>query len=60
MPGLTGTHIDLDVIPDGQTLHDTLQIMIAVLTLAQNIQGQIHLGKSAFVKGGHLIRRPSM
>ena len=52
-PRLTGAHIHLNIVTDGDGLHDTFQIMVAVLPFAKNVQCQIHFCKSAFVKGGH-------
>ena len=52
-PGLAGSDIDFYIVTDGYGLHDALQVMVAVLPLAQNIQRQIQLGESAFIKSGH-------
>ena len=53
LPGLSGAHIDLDVIPDGNGLHYALQIMVAVLPLAQHIQRQIQFGRGPLLDAVH-------
>ena len=59
-PRLSGTDIQLDIVPEGDGLHDALHIMIAILTLPQDIQSQIDLGISRFKQRGHRIFRPSI
>ena len=58
-PGLAGTHIDFNIIPQGNSLHNTAQVMIAILPLAKHIQRQIDLGIGRFKQCRHLILRPS-
>ena len=48
-PGLACAHIDLNVVTDGDGLHNAFDIVIAVGPLAQNIQCKIDLGKCAFI-----------
>ena len=59
LPGLACSDVDLNIVPQGDGLHDALNIMVAVGALAQNIQCQIQFGECAFVKCGHLIILPS-
>ena len=47
-PGLSGAHIDLHIVPQGDGLHDGLDVVEAVLPQTQNIQSQIDLGKCRF------------
>ena len=47
-PGLAGAHINFHIIPQGDGLHDGLDVVEAVVPLAQHIQGQVDLGKCRF------------
>ena len=48
-PWLSGSHINLYIIPDGDGLHNAFDVVVAVLPLAQHIQGQVQFCKCAFV-----------
>ena len=39
VPGLAGADVNLDIIPQGDGLHDALDIVVTVFPLTQHVQG---------------------
>ena len=53
LPRLTCSHVDFNIITNGEGLHDTFQVMITVLPLVQHIQRKIHFRICAFIQCFH-------